>query len=165
MSRTPIDIVVQGRFHAFALAKALIEQDKPVRVLTNYPAFMAARFGVPPANVTGFATLGLLHKYAYRWNLAERMPLLDRFLHRQFSIWAAGKITRTGPVAVHVFSGVALELLRHLQSFKNPVATLLMRGSGHIIDQYHDLSREGKRAGSDIEKPSPWMIRRELSEY
>ncbi len=164
-SRTPIDIVVQGRFHAFALAKALIEQGEPVRVLTNYPAFIAARFGVPRPNVTGFAALGLIHRYANRWDLTERLPVLNRFLHQQFSTWAAGKITRTGPVAVHVFSGVALELLRHLQSFNNPVASLLMRGSGHIVDQYHDLSREGRRAGSDIEKPTPWMIRRELREY
>lgn len=165
MNSTPIEIVVQGRFHAFALAKALIEQGEHVRVLTNYPAFIAARFGLPKANVIGFPLLGLLHRYANRWNLTESLPLLNRFLHQRFSTWAAGRITRTGPVAVHVFSGVALELLRHLQTFSNPVASLLMRGSGHIMDQHHDLSREARRAGTPIEKPSPWMIRRELKEY
>ncbi len=165
MSKTPIIIAVQGRFHAFALAKALIEQDEPVRVLTNYPAFIAARFGLPAAHVTGFATLGVLHRYANRWNLVERLPWLNRFLHQQFSRWAATKIPREGPVAVHPFSGVSLELLRHVRSFRNPVSTMLMRGSGHIVDQYHDLSREARRAGSPIEKPGAWMIRRELREY
>ena len=51
MSPPSIAIVVQGRFHGFDLARALIDLDVPVRVLTNYPAFIASRFGVPRANL------------------------------------------------------------------------------------------------------------------
>ena len=165
MKETRISIVVQGRFHAFALAKAMIEQGSPVQVLTNYPAFIAERFGIPAANMKGIASLGLLHRYANRWGLTDRIPALNQFLHQSFSLWASRHIPHTEPVAVHVFSGVALELFHQLRMFNNPVTRLLLRGSGHIVDQYHDLSREARRAGSDIEKPSPWMIHRERQEY
>ena len=165
MKETPISIVVQGRFHAFALAKAMIDKGSIVQVLTNYPAFIADRFGIPQANMKGIGSLGLLHRYANRWGLTDQIPALNRFLHQSFSMWAARNITRTEPVAVHVFSGVALELFHHLRTFNNPIARLLLRGSGHIIDQCRDLSREARRAGTPIEKPSPWMIRRELQEY
>ena len=165
MKETPISIVVQGRFHAFALAKAMIEQGSPVQVLTNYPAFIARRFGVPSSHVIGCAPLGLLHRYANRWNLTNRIPVINQFLHQGFSRWAAWHITHTEPVAVHVFSGVALELFERLRTFPNPIVRLLMRGSEHIVDQFLDLDAEGKRAGSEIEKPSPWMVRRELQEY
>ena len=165
MRETRIAIVVQGRFHAFALAKAMIEKGSPVQVLTNYPAFFAARFGLPSSHVQGCAPLGLLHRYANRWNLNERVPVVDRLLHQGFSLWAARHISKTEPMAVHVFSGVALELFEKLRTFSNPVVRLLMRGSEHIVDQYLDLEEEGRRAGTPIEKPSPWMVRRELMEY
>ena len=165
MRETRISIVVQGRFHAFALAKAMIERGSPLQVLTNYPAFIAERFGIPAANMKGIGSLGLLHRYANRWGLTDRIPALNQFLHQSFSLWASRHITHTEPVAVHVFSGVALELFHKLRMFNNPVTRLLLRGSGHIVDQYHDLSREARRAGSDIPKPSPWMIHRERQEY
>ena len=165
MKKTRISIVVQGRFHAFALAKAMIEKGSPVQVLTNYPAFIVRRFGLPASHVIGCAPLGLLHRYAHRWNLVRRFPMLDRALHQGFSRWSAGHISRIDPVAVHVFSGVALELFHELRTFRNPIVRLLVRGSEHIVDQYMHLEQESLRAGAPVDKPSPWMIRRELQEY
>ena len=165
MKETRICIVVQGRFHAFALAKALIEKGAPVHVVTNYPAFIAQRFGLPASHVSGCAPIGLLHRYASRWDLMRRIPALNRALHQGFSLWAAGHVSKIEPVAVHVFSGVALELFERLRAHTNPVLRLLLRGSEHIVDQYIDLEQESLRAGGDIDKPSQWMVRRELREY
>ena len=165
MKETRISIVVQGRFHAFAMSKAMIEKGSPVQVLTNYPAFIARRFGLPSSHVIGCAPLGLLHRYANRWNLVTRFPVLNQILHQGFSRWSAGHISKTEPVAVHVFSGVALELFHELRSFRNPIVRLLVRGSEHIVDQYLHLEQEAQRAGGPIDKPSPWMVRRELQEY
>ena len=166
MRETQISIVVQGRFHAFALAKAMIEKGSSVQLLTNYPAFIVKRFGVPSTHVTGCAPLGLLHRYAGRWNLINRVPMIDKILHQGFSLWAARQISKTEPVAVHVFSGVALELFYKLRSFSNPTVRLLTRGSEHIVDQFLDLEAEERRScGITVDKPSAWMVRRELQEY
>lgn len=165
MKPTQTTIVVQGRFHAFAMAKAMIAKGAPVHVVTNYPAFIARRFGLPAENVTGCAPLGLLHRYASRWDLLNRLPVLNQALHQGFSRWSARHISRTEPVALHVFSSVALELYHQLRTFRNPIVRLLARGSEHIVDQYEDLEQESIRAGIAIDKPSPWVIRREVQEY
>lgn len=159
-------LVVQGRFHAFALAKALLDLQLPVHVITNYPAFMAGRFGLPCQHVTGCMSLGLLHRYAYRWNLTNRSAVLTRFLHQAFSRWAARQVLRAVPDVLHVFSGVALELYDALDRVGASPVKLLARGSAHIREQHRDLSREAKRANfPDIDIPSPWMVRREMEEY
>ena len=44
-SALKIAIGVHGRFHAFELGRALLELGADVRVFTNYPAFIAERFG------------------------------------------------------------------------------------------------------------------------
>ena len=159
-------LVVQGRFHAFALAKSLLALDMPVRVVTNYPAFVAERFGLPRACVTGCAPLGLLHRYAYRWNIGQRSDAINRFLHVAFSHWAASQVSKSPPDVLHCFSGVALEIYHALQAQGLYPLTLLARGSAHIREQYRDLAREARRAQCpEIDLPSPWMIRREMEEY
>jgi glycosyltransferase involved in cell wall biosynthesis len=159
-------LVVQGRFHAFALAKSLLALDMPVQVITNYPAFLAERFGLPRNCVTGCAPLGLLHRYAYRWNIGQRSEAVNRFLHVAFSHWAAGKILKSPPDVLHCFSGVALEIYKALKASDLNPLTLLARGSAHIREQHRDLAREAKRAQCpDIDLPTPWMVRREMEEY
>ena len=54
-----IAIGVHGRFHAFHLAKALIEAGEDVVVFTNYPRRIAARWGLPPERVRSFVTHGV----------------------------------------------------------------------------------------------------------
>lgn len=160
-----ITLVVQGRFHAFALAKALIEQHASVHVITNYPVFLAERFGLPREHVSGFGLMGLLHRYAYQLDLVRRIPALEKLLHVGFSQWATRHILINNPNVVHSFSGVSLEIYQNLQARGSNVKRILARGSGHIRSQYHDLFRESQRAGADIDMPSAWMIRREMKEY
>lgn len=159
-------LIVQGRFHAFALAKALHGLNMPVNLLTNYPSFMAERFGVPAGTVKGCGSLGLLHRYVYRWNVAQRCPSIVHLLHQQFSKWSATQLSKNPTEVVHVFSGVAKELYDALDKSGDKAVRLLARGSAHIREQYRDLHREKLRSGNpDIELPDPWMIRREIEEY
>jgi colanic acid/amylovoran biosynthesis glycosyltransferase len=58
-----IGIGVHGRFHAFELARALIEAGQDVTVFTNYPAFIAERFGVPRQRVVGHAIHGVAVRF------------------------------------------------------------------------------------------------------
>ncbi len=160
-----IAIIVQGRFHAFGLARALIDLGAKVDVITNYPKFIAKRFGLPGECITSFPLHGILHRYAYRWDLVRRIPFLEVFLHRSFSIWSARRISLTEPTIVHAFSGMALDVFAKISSAGYNGVKTLVRGSCHIRDQYHLLEQESRRADAYIEKPSMWMIKREMAEY
>lgn len=159
-------LVVQGRFHAFALAKSLLALGLPVHVITNYPAFLAERFGLPSSKVTGCGSLGLIHRYAFRWNLAQRLECLNRCLHVSFSRWAVQHVIKSMPAVLHVFSGVATEIYDALDTIEERPLLLLARGSAHIREQHRDLKREAVRASfPGIDLPGPWMVRREIREY
>jgi glycosyltransferase involved in cell wall biosynthesis len=158
-------IVVQGRFHAFELAKALLRRGLAVRVLTNYPSFVLPRFGLSKQNTSSFPSHGLIQRLAYRYQIAKDGNAMDRWLHRSFSRWAARQVHRLQPNLVHAFSGVALELFEDLQTRSPKIRKSLVRGSAHIRTQHQILLQEQKRAGTPIELPSQWMIDREMREY
>ena len=61
-----IAIVVQGRFHAFHLARALLDRGSDVTVLTNYPKWAAARFGLPGDRVRSYWPHGVLTRLVSR---------------------------------------------------------------------------------------------------
>jgi glycosyltransferase involved in cell wall biosynthesis len=157
-----IALVVQGRFHAFDLAAALIRQGHTVRVLTNYPAWAAEPFGVERSCVTSFPLHGGLSRAA--WKLRARAPSLypEATLHRMFGSWAADVLQREAWDIVHPWSGIAEECLTR----RVPNARyLLMRGSAHIRTQAELLQQEQERTGTLQEQPSAWMMAREEREY
>jgi glycosyltransferase involved in cell wall biosynthesis len=158
-----IAVVVHGRFHGFDLAKGLIGRGHDVSVLTNYPAPVAARFGLPRDSVRSFVWHGVLDRAARA--AAVRLPRVypERHLHEVFGRWAAREVSRREFDVVHSWSGVSLELLSSPGVLATP--TLLMRGSAHIRAQDRLLSDEERRAGVRMDRPSEWMIRRETEEY
>jgi len=158
-------IIVPGRFHAFELAKSLIQMGLDLKVLTNYPTFVTRQFQLSDGNVISFPLHGLIHRLAYRYQWAKDGNALDRWLHRAFSRWAAREVTRMQPTVVHAFSGVALELFEHLRLESPQTFKSLTRGSAHIETQHQLLLEEQTRAGVPIELPSAWMIQRERREY
>lgn len=163
MTALRIAIVVQGRFHAFDLARELSGRGHDVTIFTNYPAWAAHRFGVGRARIRscwahGAAVRGL-----------EKLPRsLRRFdsnpwVHRTFGRWAARALGGTAWDVVHCWSGVSEELLT--SPAVRARCTLLMRGSAHIAVQDAILREEEARAGIALERPSPWMMARERHEY
>jgi glycosyltransferase involved in cell wall biosynthesis len=166
MTQPPkIALVVQGRFHGFDLARAILAKGVPLRVFTNYPAFAASKFGLAAEHITSFPIHGVLHRYAHRWNLVEKFPFLERMLHSQFSKWSISKVQAYNPHVAHVFSGVALELFQSLKKHNPHISRFLVRGSAHIREQHRLLKSEGSKCGLPIDLPSPWMIQRETHEY
>jgi glycosyltransferase involved in cell wall biosynthesis len=158
-----IALVVHGRFHGFDLGKALIERGHDVSVLTNYPAVVAPRFGLPKTSVRSFVWHGVLDRAAMA--AAGRLPSVypERRLHELFGRWAAKEVRRRPFDVVHSWSGVSLELLSDPTLVATPV--LLMRGSAHIRAQDRLLRDEEGRAGVPLDRPSAWMIGREEREY
>lgn len=158
-----IAIVVHGRFHAFDLARALIDRGHDVTVFTNYPRFACRRFGLPGDRVRGFWAHGALARGLHRVGQWTRRKPLEASVHSMFGRWAADQLGSDCWDVLHVFSGVAEELLTSTHGKR--AIRVLMRGSSHIRTQARLLEEEEARAGVPIDRPSPWMIAREEREY
>jgi glycosyltransferase involved in cell wall biosynthesis len=161
-----ISIVVHGRFHAFDLVRALqARADVDVQLLTNYSAAACARFGIDPARVRSFYWHRLLQALANRVSPWFSPAWVQAYLHQSFGAWATRELEQQTltPDVIRVFSGVAEELLDSPKL--TGIKKVLTRGSSHICLQHQLLHEEAVRAGTEIDKPSPWMIARELREY
>jgi glycosyltransferase involved in cell wall biosynthesis len=158
-----IAIVVHGRFHGFDLARELIRRGHDVTLFTNYPAFIAARFGIPPGSVRSFVTHGVLSRAAWKLFPGGLGGALERCANSAFGRWAAQQVRRQPWDVVHCFSGVAEETFVAIRD--TPTARIVVRGSAHIAEQRQILSDEQVRAGVWTEKPSDWIVAREQREY
>jgi len=163
MTPLKIAIVVPGRFHGFDLARELLVRGHDVTLLTNYPAWGMARFGVPAGRARTFPIHGVLARVLSRLPREGAIRYPEAWLHRMFGRWAARELARERWDVIHCWSGVSEELLEspHVKSS----CTLLMRGSAHISVQSRLLQDEEARAGVPLDRPSAWMCERELREY
>jgi glycosyltransferase involved in cell wall biosynthesis len=155
-----IAIVVHGRFFAFDLARELIRQGHQVTVVTNYPAGIAMRWGVPESVVVSVLSHGLISRLAEKLRLSR---WLEPLLHRYFARRASAAVRGRDLDAVLAFSGVAEEVFS--ECLGGPVLRVLVRASSHIQEQRDILAAEERRAGLVVAKPSPWMVAREGREY
>jgi glycosyltransferase involved in cell wall biosynthesis len=157
-----IAIVVHGRFHAFALARALSHRHDVV-VFTNYPKWAARRFGLAKHQVRSFWIHGIISRLAMR--IAGRLGLRypEAGLHKVFGRWAAAELLREDWDVVHSFSGISQEIMSALRG--RPTLKLVVRGSSHIRTQARILEEEERRTGSHLDRPSRWIIVREEAEY
>jgi len=158
-----IAIVVHGRFHAFDLAHALVERGHDVTVFTNYPAYVAKRFGLAEQHVRSFLTHGILARGTAWARKYAGVPYPEAFLHRVFARWAARQVASERWDVVHSWSGISEELLRAFSD--RSARTILMRGSSHVRVQDRLLREEEDRAGVSIDRPSSWVVEREEREY
>jgi glycosyltransferase involved in cell wall biosynthesis len=156
-----IAIAVQGRFHGFDLARALIARNHDVHIFTNYPVWAARRFGIPGERVRSFWPHGIAVKIIDRLGLTVGHAL-SAPMHKTFSKWVTKQINREGWDVVHAFSGVAEDVF--LGTPKIP-RHFLVRGSTHIRCQRRILRDESQRTGVRLESPSDWIVDREEREY
>lgn len=155
-----IALVVHGRFHAFDLARALLSRGHDVTLFTNYPAWAVEKFGTPVPAIRTFPSHGALSRACARLRLG---PATEPWLHTMFGRWAARELGQESWDVIHCWSGVSEELLS--SECSQAALTLLMRGSAHVAEQSRLLCEEETRAGVPLDRPSPWMIERELREY
>ncbi|MCX5686491.1 MAG: glycosyltransferase family 4 protein [Candidatus Omnitrophica bacterium] len=158
-----IAIVVHGRFDAFDLARELIKEGQDVRLFTNYPKWAVRHFGISAENIRSFWFHGILARTAQFLHDNMRLPYPEAWLNVMFGRWAAKNIINEPWDVVHTWSGVSEEVLLALRG--SVAAVILLRGSSHIKTQVRLLQEEKTRTGEQIEKPSKWMIAREVREY
>lgn len=155
-----VAVGVHGRFSAFGIVAALVELGQDIRLFTNYPAFVAQRFGVPASITTGFVAHGVATRIAGRLPVAFKTEAVEARLHRSFGSWLTRQL-KTEPFDIaFCWSGVAEEAFASFEGRK-----ILNRSSVHIQTQYDLLAEESRRVGRQIEMPSQWRIQRESREY
>ncbi len=158
-----IAIVVHGRFHAFDLARGLLERGNDVTLLTNYPRWAAEQFGIPKRRVRTFWPHGVLSRAAWKLQGLGLATYPEARLHLMFGRWADRELAQQRWDVVHTWSGVSEEI--HHDFSEQPPLKLMMRGSSHIRTQARLLENEEKRTGMLQERPSEWIIAREEREY
>lgn len=163
MATYKIAFAVPGRFDAFDFAHALLARGHDVTILTNYPAWAVARFGIPPNRVRSFWAHGVASRVIHKYQRTPDSHWGEAALHTMYGRWAAGVISREKWDMVFAWSGAAEEILQSCNARNIPC--VVTRGSAHIRTQHTLLAEEEKRIGLKIDKPTPWMIAREEREY
>lgn len=153
-----IALLVQGRFHAFELGRALRLRGNEVVLHTNYPPWLVRRWD-PDAVVAPFP----LHLFLARAGEVIAPIRTEPIVHSMFGRWGARRLSDKGFDVLHCWSGVAEETMR--SSATEASTRLLMRGSAHIRSQKDLLEQEKERTGLEMRLPSDWMVAREEREY
>jgi glycosyltransferase involved in cell wall biosynthesis len=157
-----VTVSVGGRFHAFNLAAELARQGNLRRLITSYPAFAAARHGVPKDLVSSLWSKEIVER------LWQKLPegWKKRFdptlaTAERFDIKASRRIPEDTDIFVG-WSGFSLNSIRYAKV--RGIPTILDHGSAHI--QYHTdiLKEEHEKFGSPIDFDQR-MIDKQLREY
>ena len=157
-----IGIGVQGRFHGFELAKALLTLGHDVHLFTNYPPFVVKRFGLPPEIVNTHYLQGALSKITQKMGSFGRSAWINRYLSKSFENWLARRLGREQWDISYTWSSVSERYLRNPRTSK---VRLVARGSSHILTQKRLLEEEEARCGIAQEKPFDHTVAKELAEY
>jgi glycosyltransferase involved in cell wall biosynthesis len=163
MDSLRIALVVHGRFHGFDLARELLRRGHDVTLFTNYPGYVAGRFGIPVRRSRTFLTHGVLSRLAWKVFPGGLDGIVERTANLAFARWAAAEVLATSWDVVIAFSGVAEETFRGLAGRRT--LRVLQRGSAHIAVQRRILEEECRRVGQPVETPSDWIVARESREY
>src|SRR5262249_43147337 len=127
-------------FHAFELAAELERRGFLERLITSYPLFGAARFGISRNRVKSVLTNEIVRR-----GFARLPPLLrgkwdaDPELHAHYERHAVRHVPEGADLLV-AWSGSALAALRRARALG--MATILERGSSHISYQTELLVQE-----------------------
>ena len=158
-----ITISVLGRFWLFYLAKQLQDHNFLAKLITSYPKFEAARYGVNPANVDSL----LIHEIHNRgWRKISRFT--ESWFNPQYMIFelfdrqASRHITDESDIFAGL-SGCSLYSLRRARRLG--AKTVLERGSSHMLYQRKILEEEYQKVGMKKEVVHPKVVERELMEY
>ncbi|MBM4388482.1 MAG: glycosyltransferase family 1 protein, partial [Deltaproteobacteria bacterium] len=158
-------ISVGGRFHAFNLAQQLARKDYLKKIITSYPKFETAKYGIPKEKIDSVIIKEILQRgwfsrfnpFQSLWN--PTFPITELFDR------AASKRV----VPADIFVGWANQSLFSLKKAKSFGALgVIERGSSHILFQDRMIREEyeiSRLRPAPSRLSDPRMIRRELAEY
>jgi glycosyltransferase involved in cell wall biosynthesis len=154
-----VTVSVLGRFHAFDLARELDALGSLERLITSYPTWAAARFGVDRTKVASRSEVDYVRRLGLRIGLGQ---YTDAWAQRRFER-TAPRLLPARPDVVVAWSGVALSTLREAK--RRGATTVVERGSAHIVEQSRLLTEEYRAFGIEPRTAARSTVERELIEY
>lgn len=154
-------VSVQGRFHAFDLARELDLRGRLARIFTSYPAGIVTRFGVDAALVASLPWVEVSAR-ALRKVAPQRAKRMAPWFGARYDRWVADQLVE-GPDSFVGWSGQCLESLRRAKQLG--MTTFVERGSAHIVAQRDLLVETSRSGGRPAALPHPHTVERELAEY
>jgi len=160
-----VNIAVLGRFHAFNLAQQLQKKEVLANLITTYPAFKAADFGVDPKKVKSLIQLEILSRV---WAKLPGSVRGDRNLQLFWLEWFDREVVRIlGKIHdFDIFVGWSGACDWSIQKAKEMGAkTVVERGSSHMAHQTQILKEEYQAWGLKFAATHPGVYERELQSY
>jgi len=155
-------VSVKGRFHAFYLARELQHHGYLHRIITSYPVFETAKYGVERNKIKSL----FVHEAERVWRKAPRR--IQGFFNSQWVVSEAFDLHASLhiPEATDLFVGWSSFSLHSLSRAKRLGAnTIVERSSSHILHQRDVLREEYGRFGSKARVAHPKIVEKELVEY
>lgn len=154
-----VGIAVVGRFHAFDMARELQRHKLLGQLLSTYPAWITARWGIDRDKIMGEPILEFLRRFGSRQKLVEQRRLQE-FLAVQHGRNARRLVTNNDVFIG--WSGSSLEALIAARAAGK--ITILERGSSHCNEWRELLREESCRLGKVFDEMH-FFWQRELLEY
>ena len=157
-----VTISVGGRFHAFYLAQQILRKEYLKKLITCYPKFEVAKYGIPREKVSSLLMIELLSR-GWRYLPSQ----VTKFYNPQYAISdifdrGAKKCLTDSDILV-AWSGFALNTLRKAKGMGT--VTVVERGSSHILYQMEVLEEEYEKYGLKPQLAHSKIIEKELQEY
>lgn len=157
-----VTVSVGGKFHAFDLAKQLLEKDSLTKLMTSYPTYKASRFGIPRGKVTSVIAKEVLERgWRYVPSVLRNSHNPQFVIHEIYDYLASYALPKSD--LLHVWSSFGLHTIRKAK--RQGMKVVVARGSAHIEYQRELLREESSRWGIVMELPHPGIIEKELQEY
>lgn len=153
-----VTVSVHGRFHAFDLARRLLERGMLAGLITTYPPFAVRRFLSPPVMAT-CPWLEAARRLHDRWGIG---PAPGAWLGESFSRFAARRLPEGTDILVG-WSGATLHAMEKARACGARV--VIERGSSHIAHQAAVLAAAADRHGLPLERVEPRAVAVEEEEY
>jgi len=159
-----VAISVPGRFHLFNLAQELQKRGYLSQLITSYPKFFIAKYGIPREKTDSVLRKEIIQR---AW---EKLPVVRDFWNPQFFLLELfDKRAKELLRACDIFVGASSASLHTMSAAKKFGAlTVLERGGAHILYQDTILKEEYKKFGvrpRPFQLPPPKVISKELQEY
>jgi glycosyltransferase involved in cell wall biosynthesis len=158
-----ITISVLGRFHLFYLTKELQDHKFLGRLITSYPKFEAAKYGIDPENIKSLLIHEIHNRFWRKIGIFTGSMINPQYMiFELFDHHASRHIGHHSDIFVGL-SGASLYSLRRARQMG--MKTILERGSTHMLYQRTILEEEYARFGMRKTAVHPQVVERELREY
>ena len=157
-----VTISVGGRFHAFYLAQQLLKRGYLKQLITSYPKFEVAKYGIPKGKVSSVIIMELMARIWYRFPTVINYFYNPQYLiHEVFDKCASHCYTESDICIA--FAGFGLHTIKKAKEMG--AITVIERGSAHMLYQTQILTEEHEKYGLKFQRPSAKLIDMSLEEY